>query len=338
MNDDLNEGLDQSAVSAAPAVKESFNNITVPLHTMQPPQLHTLHVLDTYLASILRNKQNGSNNVRISYEQCDINSIIQTCQFLFSQSSSSSSSHSSYSLLESALELLDDSSYHQNHDSSPSNSPLAKSELTPAVRFIRSSSGRCMIIVRGSSSSAAATSSSLRTSPISPSLTNNKSQTTRWRNRNSSNGNSSYSNKRKKSNQTQPSCSEYLITLGTNIMDTSGTFNDNDGGKNHSYDNGLGDLMVGKIGYHCTCRSFYERLKRPLNPNDRFVICKHLLAAKIAPFLHYEGRNEENDGGDAQQSQQHHGDNGRIICYKEEEVTDEEFAKMYVNLSMSLWT
>mmetsp|Transcript_886 Transcript_886/g.1374 ORF Transcript_886/g.1374 Transcript_886/m.1374 type:complete len:151 (+) Transcript_886:1-453(+) len=140
--------------------------------------------------------------------------------------------------------------------------------------------------------------------------------------------------------------------------DDNGDNSDNDRNK-HKFHNGLDDFVIGKMGYHCTCRSFYERLKRPRRPSnsnsshdhDRFVICKHLLAARIAPFLHCEGTNsyeaQENDGTSKEgqhfmqsqsQSQQQHGGKSRILCYREEEVTDGEFARMYINLSMNLWT
>jgi len=99
---------------------------------------------------------------------------------------------------------------------------------------------------------------------------------------------------------------EYLCTLGSikyPNLDVVG-----DGNKCIS--------SAGRTGYHCSCRSFFERLK-----SDRFALCKHLLAARLAPFLCIDG-----DNGNA---------NAKI--YEEERIEEEEFARMYTRISLSSW-
>lgn len=75
-------------------------------------------------------------------------------------------------------------------------------------------------------------------------------------------------------------------------------------------------LAIGRQGYHCSCRSFFERLKC-----EKYALCKHLLAARLAPFL-----STENDGGDI----------GNRI-YSEEEMDDEDFARLYTRVSLLSW-
>ena len=73
---------------------------------------------------------------------------------------------------------------------------------------------------------------------------------------------------------------------------------------------------VGRVGYHCTCRSFFERLK-----SDKFALCKHLLAARLAPFLCTD----------------HEDSNANSSIYEEVLVEEEEFAKMYTRVSLASW-
>ena len=110
---------------------------------------------------------------------------------------------------------------------------------------------------------------------------------------------------------------EYICTLGF-IKDLHcapiGDF-----GVVHVDVDGNGDkciLSAGRAGYHCSCRSFFERLK-----SDRFALCKHLLAARLAPFLCMD-----HDNGNA---------NAKI--YEEEHIEEEEFARMYTRISLSSW-
>jgi len=63
-------------------------------------------------------------------------------------------------------------------------------------------------------------------------------------------------------------------------------------------------IAAGRIGFHCSCRSFFERLKL-----DRFAVCEHLIAARLAPFL---------QGGN----------------YQEDNVSEEEFAKLFLKHSL----
>jgi hypothetical protein len=75
-------------------------------------------------------------------------------------------------------------------------------------------------------------------------------------------------------------------------------------------------VAAGRLGYHCSCRSFMERARL-----DSMALCKHLLAARLAPFLCSEsmmsGSEYENP------------------YYKEELLSEEDFGKMYVRLSIS---
>jgi hypothetical protein len=329
----LSSSLSSSPLVAKTSVESSTTTALSPHVSPQPtlaaPHLHDLHLLDTYLISILKDKsktlqstKTTKKSITKTHHQSIIHHILQVCEFLFSNSSSSSNT---YSLLESALELLEDD---------------ANNASIPAVRSIRSSSsGRSMIVVRGSSSASASTSSCFPSS-------------------------STHTKKRRRKNykDSSPSCSEYLITLGEDLgihsnLNSTREYNTNNNTNNTNTeapvttnttipsndDNNsiLGGLLVGKIGYHCTCRSFYERMKRASNyDNDRFVICKHLLAAKIAPFLHsYETDGDDNDDDNDESGEEKGGRQGEsgVSCYKEEEVEEEEFIKMYVNLSMGLW-
>ena len=101
---------------------------------------------------------------------------------------------------------------------------------------------------------------------------------------------------------------EYLVTLGspapTMVTDV-----------------GTPMAIPGRWGYHCSCRSFFEKLKV-----DPFALCKHLLAARLAPYLcpvTHTGR----DGSSGS-------DSGPCI-YQEEEVEEEEFADIYTRLSLA---
>lgn len=91
-------------------------------------------------------------------------------------------------------------------------------------------------------------------------------------------------------NSSQTHISEYICTMGI--------------GSNRRHKN-----AAGNVSYHCSCRSFYERSKV-----DRLALCKHLLAARIAPFL---------NTGD-----------GRLI-YAEQEVGLDEWIRIYTQVSMS---
>jgi hypothetical protein len=75
---------------------------------------------------------------------------------------------------------------------------------------------------------------------------------------------------------------------------------------------------LGREGYHCSCRSFFERLK-----SDKFALCKHLLAARLAPFLCMD-----HEDGDI---------NASTSIYEEETVEELEFARMYTRISLASW-
>lgn len=96
--------------------------------------------------------------------------------------------------------------------------------------------------------------------------------------------------------------SDYLVTLGSPA---------------NSIRSGANSAIVGRWGYHCSCRSFFEKLKF-----DRFALCKHLLAARLAPFLCIEVEGNESS---------------RSCIYQEEEVEDEEFGNVYSRLSLASW-
>jgi len=102
---------------------------------------------------------------------------------------------------------------------------------------------------------------------------------------------------------------EYLCTMGSCISATEA---------------GAGAVAAGRMGYHCSCRSFFERLR-----SDRFALCKHLLAARLAPFL-------DDDRGEGDDHHDHDHGNGGSRIYEEEEVEDEEFGRIYARLSLAL--
>lgn len=105
-------------------------------------------------------------------------------------------------------------------------------------------------------------------------------------------------------------CPEYICTLG--CSDTN-----RDSESNAAFRNKR-KLAIGRNGYHCNCRSFFERIK-----TDKFALCKHLLAARLAPFLSL---------GDSLEKA--HGYNS---IYMEQELDEEEFARIYASVSLSSW-
>ena len=135
-----------------------------------------------------------------------------------------------------------------------------------------------------------------------------------------------------------PGPSEYICTLGTSSSTGSrrGYQNNAERGR------GGGIIAAGRMGYHCYCRSFVKRMKV-----DRFALCKHLLAARLAPFLYVQGKADEgnledtimdggNHGGDAAAGESFSGStwaNSRI--YQEEEVEEAEFGMIYSRLLMA---
>mmetsp|Transcript_8164 Transcript_8164/g.15367 ORF Transcript_8164/g.15367 Transcript_8164/m.15367 type:complete len:236 (-) Transcript_8164:108-815(-) len=107
-------------------------------------------------------------------------------------------------------------------------------------------------------------------------------------------------------------CQEYICTFGFRDMNRQCSE------KNSRYRH-YNELAIGRMGYHCSCRSFFERLKF-----DKFAICKHLLAARLAPFLSIgESCDEANYKN--------------ISIYVEQELEEEEFATIYARMSLSSW-
>jgi hypothetical protein len=109
----------------------------------------------------------------------------------------------------------------------------------------------------------------------------------------------------------------YICTLGF-IKDPNGALI-GDSGVADDDDNDNGKKCIssaGRSGYHCSCRSFFERLK-----SDRFALCKHLLAARLAPFLCMD----------------HDNCNANAKIYEEERIEEEDFARMYTRISLSSW-
>jgi hypothetical protein len=106
-------------------------------------------------------------------------------------------------------------------------------------------------------------------------------------------------------------CPEYICTLG--FSDGSQCTQ-----SNSAHRSGHCKLAIGRIGYHCSCRSFFERMKF-----DKFALCKHLLAARIAPFLSI---GESSDGTHCHNS-----------IYAEQVLDEDEFAKIYARVSLSSW-
>lgn len=102
---------------------------------------------------------------------------------------------------------------------------------------------------------------------------------------------------------------EYLCTLGRNKKP-----------------NGR-KLAAGRDGYHCSCRSFFERLKE-----DEFALCKHLLAARLAPFLNEAEADKFRDKSEHAGNQSN---NSRI--YQEIEVEEEEFAQICAKVTILSW-
>ena len=136
--------------------------------------------------------------------------------------------------------------------------------------------------------------------------------------------------------------SEYICTLGTSYSTGSGRGYQN----NAERERGGGIIAAGRMGYHCSCRSFLERMKV-----DRFALCKHLLAARLAPFLFVQGEEDddegnlentvvdgENHGVDAAAGESFSG-NTRATSriYQEEEVEEAEFGMIYSRLLMASW-
>ena len=77
--------------------------------------------------------------------------------------------------------------------------------------------------------------------------------------------------------------------------------------------------LVGRYGYHCTCRSFHNRSSRG---DSGFEICKHLLAARIAPAL---------------QNRQQSSSNGNTY-YVEEDLSDDEYTQLAIQTYNSMLT
>lgn len=102
---------------------------------------------------------------------------------------------------------------------------------------------------------------------------------------------------------------DYLVTLGSHSNSTR-----SDGGVANAHT----AVIAGRWGYHCSCRSFFEKLK-----GDRFALCKHILAARLAPFLCISIEDENG--------------RSRSRIYKEEEIEDEEFGIIYARLSLTSW-
>lgn len=102
---------------------------------------------------------------------------------------------------------------------------------------------------------------------------------------------------------------EYLCTLGRNKKP-------NENGRK---------LAAGRDGYHCSCRSFFERLKE-----DEFALCKHLLAARLAQFL-----NEADKFSDESEQGGNQSNNSRV--YQEIEVEEEEFAQICAKVTILSW-
>ena len=76
---------------------------------------------------------------------------------------------------------------------------------------------------------------------------------------------------------------------------------------------------VGRYGYHCTCRSFHDRSSRG---DSGFEICKHLLAARIAPAL----QNQQKSPSD------------RNVYYMEEDLSDDEYAQLVIHTYNNMLT
>ena len=93
---------------------------------------------------------------------------------------------------------------------------------------------------------------------------------------------------------------------------------------------------MGRMGYHCSCRSFLKQMKV-----DRFALCKHLIAARLAPFLwNLENTvvDGENHGGDAATGESFSGSTWATSwIYQEEEVEEAEFGMTYSRLLMASW-
>ena len=91
---------------------------------------------------------------------------------------------------------------------------------------------------------------------------------------------------------------EYLCLLGTSTVSPKSRMS--------------AGAAVGRVAYHCTCRSFYDRSKQ-----GRFALCKHLLAARLAPYL------------DTIDCRDGSGDNCNSYgLYSEESINDEDFGKL----------
>ena len=236
-----------------------------PLHQPPPSIHHPLHLLDAFLLSV-----EGNGSIERNEK------ILKIADFLYGKSSNKSSSStrrsqnsasspisykSSVSILDSAIELLDNF----EEESAPSTSSQKKinngdsnhtgRNSVPIRMLIAKKSRRRVVVVRGSSGS-------------------------RGR-----------------------SGTDYLVTLGSPAK---------------IYKRGESKSIAGRLRYHCSCRSFFERIK-----NDRFALCKHLLAARIAPFLCIEVTD---------------GDGKLHSCiYREEEVDDVEFGRIYAQLALAAY-
>ena len=403
-----------------------------------PYDLHPVQILDSYLMSILeqievknqeqqkqqikqdqqqqhldRSRSNSNSRTNFKQKNDENNNdeirreTLKLCDFLFTTATTSSNltlsptsplsySNNTSSLFESAIELLDSSS-----SSSMSTSTSINPSPTPPVRLIKCfTSGRSMIVVRGSNSSRSVSSNS------------NNYTSCRKRQR-------IYHHNGKDKTTSTTASSEYLITIGQqqqqqqqqqkqSIFDTS-LSSSLPVKKNNNKKKNTDFLSIGKIGYHCTCRSFYERLKRGHGTSssnnasfntlmdeslsspyrqtqqqqqqnqqqqqqrnhqhwDKYVICKHILAARIAPFLNskspfhhpvkntlIENKNNDNDDNDDNDdlilsrqrrrndektgivNNSHDDGDTNFNCYQEVNVDEDEFNRIYVNLSMNIW-
>ena len=282
-----------------------------------------------------------------------IQTILQTCNFLFSKPSpppplshqyhqhsrqyhqyvtsiNNSKDHNPCPLLESAIELLKSKGL-----GGGGGITATTTEIATPVRLIQARmSGRRMLIVRSSGSSSSSSNSAKFTSNH---TNHNEYLITIGRN------NNPYycpQRHRRRDSQIQQEGQKEL----NNNEDSSLLFKYN---YNH--------LLIGKTGYHCTCRSFYERLKKynqstssntryhhyhqrqqhaSYDTNyDKFVICKHLLVARIAPFLHYSSQHQYTTVDKKNKTHHNYHDEGDFIhCYSED-----MYNELYVNLSMGLW-
>jgi len=313
---------------------------------MQPPSLHPLHLLDQFLEDlhvkqqehIQRQDLNGGDN-DYDYDYM-AEQILSISDFLYGSkksdgtgsgsgsgsgiginastgtgaatNASASATSSGTSLLDAALEILDQapSPFHQqNHHEEGDGSASAPSSSSSPVRLIIAKhSQRKIIIVQGSSKSTSQSSSGENSANTSAGIT------------------------------------EYMCLMGQRYHSSrTTTCNSGTATATHSSSSHL-NFAMGRMGYHCSCRSFFEKMRG----GDRFAVCKHLLATRLAPFLQgfchtatsrisgsasaRGGNRNSNDSISGSSSS-----SGGVFIYREEEVEEEEFVKIYSRLWLSSW-